>query len=72
MSEHEIDPDELTSPGTVSDPELEERRAEDAAQREVESRASDRTRFEQQRERQSAERTHAAERAGDPLPERDD
>ena len=36
----EIVPGDLTSPGTVSDPRLEERRAEEAAERERESRES--------------------------------
>ena len=35
MSENTIDPSELTSPGTVHDPALEERRAREAAVREV-------------------------------------
>jgi hypothetical protein len=72
MSERETDPEGLTSPGTVSDPELEEERAREAAKREVESRASDKTRFEQQGDRQSAARADAARRAGDPPPEREE
>jgi hypothetical protein len=47
MSEQEIDPHELTSPGTISDPELEERRAQEAAKREAESRASSETKFDE-------------------------
>ena len=36
-STDEIDPDSLTSPGTVSDPQLERRRAVEAAEREREA-----------------------------------
>ena len=43
MSESE----HLTSPGTVDDPELERERAEQAAERERESRESDTTKFEE-------------------------
>lgn len=44
MSESE----HLTSPGTVDDPELERERAEQAAERERESRESDETKYEEQ------------------------
>ena len=44
MSESE----HLTSPGTVDDPELERERAEQAAERERESRESDQTKFEEE------------------------
>ena len=56
MSENQIDPSELTSPGTISDPALEERRAREAAEREAESRASSETKFEELRQEQEAER----------------
>jgi len=46
MSEHEIEPEELTSPGTVDDPGLERERAAQAAERERESRATDDTNFD--------------------------
>src|SRR5215212_6697433 len=39
-AEDEVDPNDLTSPGTVSDPRLEEQRAREAAERELESRRS--------------------------------
>ena len=77
MSENTIDPDELTSPGTVNDPELERRRAEEAAVREAESRsegetkfeqrrrAEDETKFEQLRREEEGERHVAAEIVGD-------
>jgi hypothetical protein len=65
MSENTIDPSELTSPGTIEDPALEERRAREAAEREAESRASTETKFDEQREAQSSERSHAAEVVGD-------
>jgi CCR4-NOT transcriptional regulation complex NOT5 subunit len=44
-----VDPDELTSPGTVDDPKLEEQRAREAAERERESRLSDETKFDELR-----------------------
>ena len=44
MSESE----HLTSPGTVGDPELERERAEQAAERERESRESDETKYDEQ------------------------
>src|SRR6266550_8155840 len=52
----EVDPHDLTSPGTVSDPDLEERRAVEAAERERESRASSLTKFEELRREEDAER----------------
>jgi hypothetical protein len=61
MSEHAPEPDELTSPGTVDDPELERERADDALTREIESRESDQTKFEQQRREQEAERRELAD-----------
>lgn len=60
MSENTIDPDELTSPGTIKDPELERRRAEEALQREAESRASSETKFEELRQEEEAQRDSAA------------
>jgi putative heme degradation protein len=60
MSENTIDPNELTSPGTVDDPALEQRRAEEAAVREAESRATDETKFEQLRKEEEGERSEAA------------
>jgi len=72
MSEHEIDPDELTSPGTISDPELERRRAKEAAEREAESRASDASKFEETLEEQQEERRKAARAVGDVPPPRED
>lgn len=65
MSHEEIDPNELTSPGTISDPALEERRAREAAAREAESRATADTNFEEQRKQQEDERSRAAEVVGD-------
>ena len=57
----EIVPGDLTSPGTVSDPRLEERRAEEAAERERESRESSLTKFDELRLEEDAERhEHAA------------
>jgi hypothetical protein len=65
MSENAIDPEELTSPGTVDDPELERRRAAEAAVREAESRADEDTKFEQLRKEEEGERHEAAEVVGD-------
>jgi hypothetical protein len=61
MSEREPDPDELTSPGTVDDPELERQRADEALERELESRAEPETKFEQQRRAQEADRADLAD-----------
>ncbi len=72
MSENTIDPDELTSPGTIKDPELERRRAEEAAQREAESRASDETKFDELREEEQAQRDAAAQVVGDVPPPLED
>ena len=72
MSENAIAPHDLTSPGTIDDPELEERRGREAAEREAESRASSVTKFEEERQQQEAERSHAAEIVGDvPAPRGD-
>lgn len=65
MSENTIDPEELTSPGTIDDPELEHRRAEEAAVREAESRAEEDTKFEQLRQKEEESRHDAAEIVGD-------
>jgi hypothetical protein len=65
MSENMIDPDELTSPGTVDDPELERRRAAEAAVREAESRVDEETKFEQLRRAEEDARHEAAEIVGD-------
>ena len=65
MSENTIDPDELTSPGTLDDPELERKRAEQAAVREAESRESSETKFEELRHQEEHERSEAAQIVGD-------
>jgi hypothetical protein len=72
MTENTIDPNELTSPGTVDDPELERRRAEEAAVREAESRAEDETKFERLRREEEGERHEAAEIVGDVPAPRDE
>lgn len=65
----EIVASELTSPGTIDDPELEERRAEEAVARERESRASPITKFDELRlEQESALHEHAATVADLELP----
>jgi hypothetical protein len=46
----DVNPDELTSPGTIDDPVLEEQRAREAAERERESRESDETKFDELRD----------------------
>jgi len=57
----EVVPSDLTSPGTVADPQLEQRRAEEALARERESRASTMTKFDELRLEQETERhEHAA------------
>ena len=72
MTENPIDPKDLTSPGTIDDPALEERRAREAAEREAESRASSETKFDELREEDEAERSHAAEVVGDVPEPRED
>ena len=67
MSEN-IDPSELTSPGTIQDPALEERRAREAAVREAESRASSETKFDELENELEEQRADAAKAVGD-LPE---
>jgi hypothetical protein len=72
MSENTIDPNELTSPGTVEDPELERQRAEQAAVREAESRQSEETKFEELRRQEEGDRSEAAQIVGDvPAPRED-
>ena len=65
MSQNEIDPSELTSPGTVHDPALEERRAREAAEREAESRASSETKFDEIQHEVERETAEAARAVGD-------
>lgn len=62
MTESEIDQGTLTSPGTVDDREVEQERARQAAEREAESRGSDKTKFEEAREAEEAERAAAVAR----------
>ncbi len=62
----DVKPEDLTSPGTVDDPELERQRATEAAERERESRASGETKFEELREEQEAERAEQSDRIGHP------
>jgi hypothetical protein len=74
MSENTIDPDELTSPHTVEDPELERQRAEQAAVREAESRESSEsseTKFQELRHEEEDERSEAAQIVGDVPPPRE-
>jgi hypothetical protein len=66
----EVVPGDLTSPGTVSDPRLEERRAEEAAERERESRESSMTKFDELRLQEDAERHEHAAVVADPPAER--
>ena len=65
MSENTIDPSELTSPGTIQDPALEERRAREAAEREAESRASSETKFDELNHELEQQRADAAQAVGD-------
>jgi len=62
------DPGHLTSPGTVDDAELERERAEEAAAREAESRASTETKFEQELDAEEARRRELAARLRAELP----
>jgi hypothetical protein len=71
MSENTIDPDELTSPHTVEDPELERQRAEQAGVREAESRESSETKFQELRHEEEDERSEAAQIVGDVPPPRE-
>jgi hypothetical protein len=61
----EIVPDVRTSPSIADDPELERRRAEEAAVRERESRESDVTKFEELRLAEEAARAAQAAAIGD-------
>ena len=72
MSENTIDPDELTSPHTVDDPELERQRAEQAAVREAESRETSETKFEELRRQEEGDRSEAAHIVGDVPPPREE
>jgi hypothetical protein len=65
MSDNTIDPNTLTSPHTVDDPELEQQRAEQAAVREAESRASDETKFAELRREEAGDRSSAAQIVAD-------
>jgi hypothetical protein len=71
MSENTVDPDELTSPHTVEDPELERQRAEQAAVREAESRESSEPKFQELRHEEEDERSEAARIVGDVPPPRE-
>lgn len=62
----EVVPGDLTSPGTVVEPELEAKRAEQAVERERESRATELTKFEAERLKQEAERAQGASAIGEP------
>jgi hypothetical protein len=66
----DVDPDDLTSPGTIDDPELEKQRAREAAERERESRMSDETKFEELRDIEKEQ--DAAQIVGDVPEPRDD
>lgn len=59
----EVVPGDLTSPGTVSDPRLEARRAREAAARERESRESATTKFEDLQHADEAERAEHVAKA---------
>ena len=62
----EIASSDLTSPGTISDPGLEEQRAQQALDRERESRQTDVTKFEEQRLKQEAERAAGVSALSEP------
>ena len=66
----EVDPDELTSPGTVEDPKLEAQRAREAAERERESRLSDETKFDELRDLE--DERDASQVVGEVPPPRED
>jgi hypothetical protein len=65
----DVNPEDLTSPGTIDDPALEEQRAREAAERERESRMSDETKFDELRDME--EERDAAQIVGDVPPPRD-
>jgi hypothetical protein len=64
----EIALSDLTSPGTVPDPDIEEQRAEQALLRERESRQTEVTKFEEQRLKLEAERAAGASPLGEVPP----
>jgi hypothetical protein len=66
----DIDPEDLTSPGTVDDPALEEQRAREAAERERESRMSDETKYDELRDIE--QERDAAQIVGDVPPPREE
>jgi hypothetical protein len=66
----DIDPEDLTSPGTVDDPALEEQRAREAAERERESRMSDETKYDELSDIE--QERDAAQIVGDVPPPRED
>jgi hypothetical protein len=66
----DVNPEDLTSPGTIDDPALEEQRAREAAERERESRMSDETKFDELRDLE--EEQDAAQIVGDVPPPRED
>ena len=66
----EIAPTNLTSPGTISDPDLEKQRAQQAVARERESRQTEITKFEEQRLKQD-ERVAGASGLSEPPPPTD-
>jgi hypothetical protein len=66
----DVNPEDLTSPGTVDDPALEEQRAREAAERERESRMSDETKFDELRDMEQEQ--DAAQIVGDVPPPRED
>jgi hypothetical protein len=68
MTEHGNEPTGPSSPGTIRDPALEERRAREAAEREAESKASSETKFEERNHELEQERADAVKAVGD-LPE---
>jgi hypothetical protein len=66
----DVNPEDLTSPGTVDDPALEEQRAREAAERERESRLSDETKFDELRDME--QERDASEVVGNVPPPRED
>ena len=60
MSEDAPKPEELTSPGTIQDPDLERERAEEAGERELESRESNETKYGGQAREEVANRAEIA------------
>jgi len=72
VQSEEIAPSDLTSPGTIADPELERKRARQALDRELESRASEETKFEELRREQEAERQDRATAITEPAAPRDE